>query len=86
MGATRAHCSMTETMSVGAPGTRSSMGVIVALSTTPTRASPSSAKVAKRTGDRWYVAYYVVAVILWRTGVIGRIAAPRPTAEVKTAS
>ena len=33
-----------------------------------------------------YVAYYVVAVILWRTGVIGRIAAPRATAEVKPAS
>jgi high-affinity iron transporter len=32
-----------------------------------------------------YVAYYVIAVVLWRTGIVARIAAPR-TAQVKTAS
>ena len=32
-----------------------------------------------------YVAYYVVALILWRTGVIGRIAAPRGGTEVARA-
>jgi high-affinity iron transporter len=32
-----------------------------------------------------YVAYYVIALVLWRTGIIARIAAPR-AAQVKTAS
>jgi high-affinity iron transporter len=32
-----------------------------------------------------YVAYYAVALILWRTGVIGRIAAPKPAPSTRVA-
>ena len=32
-----------------------------------------------------YVAYYLIAVILWRTGIIGRIAAPKAAPTTRTA-
>ena len=32
-----------------------------------------------------YAAYYAVALILWRTGIIGRIAAPKPAPSTPTA-
>ena len=33
-----------------------------------------------------YVGYYLIALVLWRTGIIGRIAAPRTAASTRTAS
>ena len=33
-----------------------------------------------------YVAYYVLAVVLWRTGVIGRLASPEPAPSTRPAS
>jgi len=32
-----------------------------------------------------YVGYYAVALVLWRTGIIGRIAAPKPTPSTRVA-
>lgn len=33
-----------------------------------------------------YVGYYAAALILWRTGIIGRIAAPKPTPSTRSAA